>query len=180
MVDLLREDEETPATYPDLPPGITPLPASLDEVVIWERIEAYTRMRYTERAVVWVIETETNERWTPPLFPIVSFDAEIWQGGEWNPITIKNGPVGLSLPHDGIFKITAQVGAGDPPKAVHEAFKRLYEYMNESSDMVGVSSYSVNMGGAIQESYQRSAAHAARSIQLSGAADLLRPYKRCK
>ena len=84
---------------------------------------------------------------------------------------------------DAVHRILATdiVAAYDhPPAAVSEAFRRLAEYMADDTDRAGVSSYSVNMGGAIQESYQRSAAHAARALQNSGAADLLRPYRRQK
>ncbi|TQE95020.1 MAG: hypothetical protein FKY71_17400 [Spiribacter salinus] len=69
-------------------------------------------------------------------------------------------------------------GGGDVPAAVSEAFRRLAEYLTDATDRAGVSSYSVNMGGAIEESYQRNPAWVARAMELSGAADLLRPYKR--
>ncbi len=70
------------------------------------------------------------------------------------------------------------MGGGEVPAAVSEAFRRLAEYLADATDRAGVSSYSVNMGGAIEESYQRNPAWVARAMELSGAADLLRPYKR--
>ena len=85
---------------------------------------------------------------------------------------------GYDLPGDGPYRITADVGGGDVPAAVSEAFRRLAEYLTDATDRAGVSSYSVNMGGAIEESYQRNPAWVARAMELSGAADLLRPYKR--
>jgi hypothetical protein len=180
MTDLLQETEKTPASYPDSPSGLSTPAAALDAEMIWERIEAYTRTRYTAREVVWTVEGREDENWKPPLTPMASHTAEKWESGGWVSVNLQDGPVGLCLPSDGIFKVTAQVGAGDPPKAFPEAFRRLAEYMADDTDRAGVSSYSVNMGGAIQESYQCNAAHAARALQNSGAADMLRPYRRQK
>lgn len=180
MTDLLQEIEAIPETYPATPSGLSTPAAALDGDMIWQRIEAYTRTRYAAREVVWTVEGCRDENWTPPLSPVASHTAEKWEAGAWVSVTLSDGPVGLCLPTDGVFKVTAQVGAGNPPAAVSEAFRRLAEYMADDTDRAGVSSYSVNMGGAIQESYQRSAAHAARALQNSGAADLLRPYRRQK
>jgi hypothetical protein len=180
MADLLQENEATPASYPATPSELSTPAAALDAEMIWERIEAYTRTRYTARELVWTVEGGEGENWTPPLSPIASHTAEKWESGAWVSTALPDGPVGLCLPSDGVFKVTAQVGAGDPPKVVSEAFRRLAEYMADDTDRAGVSSYSVNMGGAIQESYQRNAAHAARALQNSGAADMLRSYRRQK
>jgi len=78
-----------------------------------------------------------------------------------------------------MFRVTATVGSDDePPEAVLEAFRRLAEYLADEPDRSAASSYSVNMGGAIEESYNRNPAWVARALELSGAADLLRPYRR--
>jgi hypothetical protein len=180
VADLLKESEATPDTYPALPTGLSTLAAAVDAGMIWERIEAYTRTRYTAREIVWTVDGCGGERWTPPLAPVASFSAELWDNGAWEAVALPDGPVGYILPSDGTYRVTGQVGAGDPPKAVTEAYRRLAEYMADDDDRAGVSSYSVNMGGAIAESYSRSASHAARALQNSGAADLLRPYRRQK
>lgn len=180
MTDLLQEAEANPVAYPATPSGLSTAALTLDATMIWQRIEAYTRMRYTAREVVWTIEGCEDESWSAPLSPITSLSVEKWENGAWVSTTLSDGPVGYSLPSDGTFRITAQVGDGNPPASVSEAFRRLAEYMGDDTDRAGVSSYSVNMGGAVQESYQRSAAHAARALQNSGAADLLRPYRRQK
>ncbi|MCX7565470.1 hypothetical protein OS189_03810 [Sulfitobacter sp. F26169L] len=179
MTDLLDEIEATPATYPASPIGMSDPASWIDAAIIWERIEAYTRTRYTPREVVWKIQGQAGSEWKPPLSPLVSRDAHFW-GDQWEGLALLDGPVGICFPFDGVYRITAQVGYGTPPKAVTEAFRRLAEYMADDTDRAGVSSYSVNMGGAIQESYQRNAAHAARALQNSGAADMLRPYRRQK
>lgn len=180
MIDLLHEAEAVPASYPAAPSGLSIQAAALEATAIWQRIEAYTKTRYTARQVVWTLEGCEGLDWTPPLSPVASYSAQKWESGLWVTVTIPEGPIGLCLPSDGIFRVTAQVGAGTPPGAINEAFRRLAEYVSDEPDRAGVSSYSVNMGNAVQESYQRSAAHVARAIQYSGAADLLRPYRRLK
>lgn len=180
MAELLQETEATPSGYPATPSGLSTAAAALDADMIWQRIEAYTRTRYATREVVWTIEGVEDEDWLPPLGPVTSQTAERWETDAWSSVTLADGPVGLCLPTDGIYRITADVGGGDVPAAVSEAFRRLAEFMAETDDRPGASQYSVNMGGAIQESYTRSASHAARALHNSGAADLLRPYRRQK
>lgn len=180
MTDLLQEIEATPESYPPTPPQLTTPAAQLDREVIWGRIEAYTRTRYTAREVIWIVEGGEGENWKPPLSPVASHTAEKWESGAWVSTTLPDGPVGLCLPSDGVFRVTAQVGEEYPPGAVSEAYRRLAEYMVDDTDRAGVTSYSVNMAGAVSESYTRTASHAARALQNSGAADLLRPYRRQK
>ncbi|SFN85194.1 hypothetical protein SAMN05216224_11754, partial [Thioclava dalianensis] len=116
-----------------------------------------------------------------PLSPATVSTVEQWQGDQWETCTPDPSPLGgYDLPTYGPYRITASVGSGDVPAAVSEAFRRLAEYLGDTDDRAGLSSYSVNMGGAIQESYQRNPAWTARAMQNSGAADLLRPYRRQK
>jgi hypothetical protein len=70
------------------------------------------------------------------------------------------------------------VGGGDVPAPVLAAFARLAEYSADTDERAGATDYSVNLGGAIQESYRRYPSWLARAMQYSGAADLLRPYRR--
>lgn len=58
------------------------------------------------------------------------------------------------------------------------SYRQLAEYLADEHDRAGVSEYSVNMGGAISEACKRNPAWLARALDLSGAADLLRPYRR--
>ncbi|WP_375229898.1 hypothetical protein [Roseobacter sp. S98] len=184
MVDLLQEDEATPASYPTVPSGLSEKAAGLDAGAIWARIESYTAHRFTERQVIWIIEGFEGQGWKPPLKPILSHTAEKWEDGAWMVDNLRDGPLGLFLTSCGHFRITAQVGGGDLPAPVSEAYRRLAEYSVEIAKdgmMSGHASHhahSVNIGGEIQESYDRSRMWAARALELSGAADLLRPYRR--
>ena len=188
-VTLRKETEAIPAEFPSVsyPAGVWNLEndAQKQKVqmlsgVIWQRIEAYIRTRYTERQVEWIVDATEGAEWVLPLGPLVSQTAEKWSDGAWSSISLSNGPLGLVFTSDGTFKITAQIGAGTPPEAITEAHRRLSVYLAGDPEMAGVSSYSVNIGGAIQEQFTRSAAHNARAMQNSGAADLLRPYRRQK
>jgi hypothetical protein len=72
------------------------------------------------------------------------------------------------------------VGGGTVPAAVNEAYRRLAEYLASTDDApAGASDYSAGLGsGAITESFSRAPTWVARALINSGAADLLRPYRR--
>ena len=178
MADLLHEIENKPAAYPAAP-SLSSAAAALDANSIWERIENYIRTRYTERQVVWIVEACHNENWTPPLSPVVSLSAEVWTDGAWVSTDLTEAPLGYTLPKYGTFRITAQVGAGEAPNAISEAFRRMAEYSVERFERAGAMGGTVSVG-SINLSYSRTAAHAAKALQYSGAADLLRPYRRQK
>jgi len=177
MAVTLKEAEATPASYPPAPMALSEAAYALDAAALWQRIEAWCAVRWTARPVVWTIEG--GGAWEAPLQPASLTLAEIWDGAAWVQCTPAASPWGgYALPGEGPYRITADVGGGPVPAAVSEAFRRLAEYLADATDRAGVSSYSVNMGGAIEESYQRNPAWVARAMDLSGAADLLRPYKR--
>ena len=184
MIDLLQQQEAIPEAYPDAPTGLSTDAAALDESMIWQRIEGYIAHRFTVREIAWTVSGFAGDEWQAPIAPLVSHTAEKWDAGAWVSATLTAGPVGLCLPSDGTFKITAQVGGGDVPAAVSEAFRRLAEYsaeIGENGMIVGHPSHtehSSKIGAAIDESFSRSPTWAARALQLSGAADLLRPYRR--
>lgn len=176
MAVTLKEIESIPASYP-IVMDVSERALMLDHVALWQRIEAHCRVRWTSRQVIWTIEG--GGEWAAPLSPASVSLVEAWESGSWVECTPAASPWGgYDLPGDGPFRITADVGGGAVPAAVSEAFRRLAEYLGDGTDRAGASSYSINMGGAIEESYQRNPAWVARAMDLSGAADLLRPYKR--
>lgn len=175
-IDLIKQFEAVPAAYPAAPSGLSTAAAALDPDMIWARIEAYTAWRFTEREVVWTLLGDGGDQWHPPLTPLVSREAHFW-GDQWEGLTLLDGPLGIALPFDGTYRITAQVGAGDVPAPVSEAFRRLAEYLADDPGTAGASSTSVAIG-PIQETLDRNPAWVARAMQLSGAGDLLRKYRR--
>lgn len=184
MVELLQQTEAIPSSYPAVPSGLSTKALALDADTLWTRIEGYIAHRFTEREVVWTIEGHEHDEWTPPLAPLISQTAEKWESGAWETVTLQSAPLGFCLPSDGVFKITAQVGAGPVPALVSEAFRRLAEYSVEigTDSMVGGhmahAKHDVKIGERFQEGFSRTQMWAAKAIQLSGAADMLRLYRR--
>ncbi|WP_425050747.1 hypothetical protein [Psychromarinibacter sp. S121] len=176
MAVTLKETEATPAAYPAAPGNLSPAAAALDAAPIWQRIEAYCRMRWTLREVVWTVEG--GDAWEPPLSPANVTEIEVWENGSWVRCTPAASPWGdYELPGFA-YRVTAEVGSGDVPAVVSEAFRRLAEYLADEPDRSAASSFSHAVPGVLEETYERNPAWIARAMELSGAADLLRPYKR--
>ncbi|MGE0749343.1 MAG: hypothetical protein AB7K64_02035 [Variibacter sp.] len=180
MATTLKQTESAPATYPDAPAGLSTAAAALDAGMVWQRIEAYTAFRYSARAVTWIVEGPGG--WVPPLTPATISDAEIWSRGSeaWETAIIAPTALGgYCLPCLGPFRFTATVGEDDAevPAAVLEAFRRLAEYMAAKPGKPGAISESIS-AGSINLSHRRSASWMAEAMQNSGAADLLRSYRR--
>lgn len=176
-IDLIKQFEAVPVAYPAAPSGLSTAASALDAAMIWARIEAYTAHRWTVREVVWTLTGDGGDQFHPPLAPVVSREAHVWQNEAWEALTLLDGPLGVCLPYDGTYRITAQVGAGDVPAPVAEAFRRLAEYLADDPGTAGASSTSVAIG-PIQETLDRNPAWVAKAMQLSGAGDLLRNYRR--
>ena len=177
MIDLIKQFEAVPADYPTAPAGLSTEAAALDAAMIWARIEAYTSHRWTVREVVWTLTGGGGDQFHPRLTPVVSRVAHVWTGEAWEALTLLDGPLGICLPRDGTYRITAQVGAGDVPAPVSEAFRRLAEYMADDPGRVGTTSFTDKIG-PLEESVHRAPTWLARAMQYSGAGDLLRPYRR--
>lgn len=182
MATTIKEDEAAPAGYPPTPYGISDEATEVPATVIWQRIEAYTRWRFTTRAVVWVVEG--CGEWTPPLKPATVTATEVWEGDAWVAFTPTPGPLGgYIFKGHGPYRITANVGGGTVPAAINEAFIRLAEYFADvrqagaTRGTAGVSKSDFTIG-QLSESTTRSQAWAAKAMEASGAGDLLRPYRR--
>ncbi|RTL86448.1 MAG: hypothetical protein EKK29_09510 [Hyphomicrobiales bacterium] len=176
MATTINQAEARPASYPAKPIDLTLPAAALDAAMIWQRIEAYIAYRYTPRAVVWIVEG--CGEWFPPLAPATISATEVWsQAAVWETAILDAAPLGgFYLPATGPYRFTASVGAGDVPAAVAEAFRRLAEHLAavKSNVMPGVREEHVDgIGSSIFD-----AAAVAKALQNSGAADLLRSYRR--
>lgn len=164
-----RQEEADPAGYAAVA-GVTGTALA----TAWQRIEHYIAWRFTPREVVWRVLSDGGE-WLAPLAPVVSLVASV--GGE-TPYEPERGPMGGWMLPSGIVTATASVGAGPVPAAVAEAVKRLADYMAADSVLpAGARSYSANVG-QLSETISADAAHAGRAMQNSGAADLLRKYRK--
>lgn len=175
MAVTIKQTEAIPASYPTVS-GLSTEAQALDAAALWQRIEAFTAWRWTAREVVWLVEGDGD--WCPPLAPVEVTAEEVWDGEAWVPATVYASPYGgYRLTTCGPFRFTATVGGGDVPAAVSEAFRRLAEYLVASIAPAGATSYSLNLG-QVSESIEISASHTAKALHNSGAADLLRPYRR--
>jgi hypothetical protein len=176
MMEILQRDEAVPASYPAIPSGLSLEAMMLNASALWARIEAYTAHRFTPREVVWTVAGPGA--FTPDLKPATITATEVWDGASWIAASLSAYPLdGLLLNGEGPYRITADVGGGDVPAPVSEAYRRLAEYLAEDGSPAGASSYSYKLGD-VEETTQRSPAHVARALQNSGAADLLRRYRR--
>lgn len=144
---------------------------------IWARIEAYIAHRFASRSVEWIVEGPGE--WCPPLTPATITTIETWNGTAWETITVPDSPLGgYWLSGEGPYRFAGTVGAGPIPLAVQEAYNRLQSYFAEDTDIGGgVSEMSTNVG-PISISEKRQTTWLAKAMQNSGAADLLRPYRR--
>ena len=178
MAVTIKQTEAAPAAYPAVPDGLSDKAAALDATALWQRIEVYVAHRWSERAVTWIAEGPGE--WVPPLAPATLDTVEVWHSDAWQSVTPPPSPVGGYELGCGTYRIAATVGAAPVPAAVEEAFRRLAEYLAAEKTYLhrpGVSSAKFNVDGLEQEA-TLSPAWKARSLQLSGAADLLRPYRR--
>ncbi|WP_084421837.1 hypothetical protein [Henriciella litoralis] len=176
MAVTLKQTEAIPASYPDSPDGLSDKAAAVPADAIWERIESYIAHRFTPRSVVWTVEGGGD--WQAPLTPASFETVEVWSDGVWADCMPDASPWGgYELPGDRPYRITADVGGGDVPAAVSEAFRRMAEYLAEPRRAAGSSSFSMRLD-VIEISMQRNPAWLARAMQNSGAGDLLRPYRR--
>lgn len=171
----IKQIEAKPATYPaiDCPPEVirgAPDAVELNLNHVWERIEAYIAYRWTTRLVTWHVEGPGA--WQPPLAPAVINTVEIWDAGGWAE-TVEYGPSpcgGLFFPGAGPYRVIAVVGAnaGALPASVMEAARRMLAYTaSELPRFLRLS----RANGAV--SFWQG-----QALQASGAADLLRPYRR--
>ncbi|WP_417809974.1 hypothetical protein [Thioclava sp.] len=185
-MSLLHIDEAEPAAYPAPPDDLSTAAAALDPALVWQRIEAFIRYRWAERQVVWLVNgsgyrSGAGAVWTPTLCPVSSMAREVWdyEAEGWVASPYRKTPTGMLLAHKCQYRITATVGNTDaPPAAVLEAYRRLAEYMAATSPApAGARSYSIDVG-QISENIRLDPNHMARAIHNSGAADLLRPYRR--
>lgn len=180
MTVTLRQTEDSPASYPDAPEGLSAAAAALDANFIWQRIEAYTAFRTTERDASWIVEG--CGEWIPPLTPAVIATTEVWQADAWEAVELLPSPLGgYMLPGEGPYRFTGTAGddGAEVPALIGEAFRRLAEYMAaEPDENPGARTFSEAVPDVASVTLERSPAWMAQALINSGAADLLRTYRR--
>jgi hypothetical protein len=172
MTTIIKQVEGAPESYPVTSPAI-----ALNDVA-WQRVEEWIAYRFAARDVSWIVEGPGE--WTPPLTPATITTIEIWADGTWSEITPDASPLGgYWLSGCGPYRFTGTAGSDDAdvPANVWEAVKRLAAYLTAKPGKPGARSESVT-AGSVSISSSRSSSWMAQAMQNSGAADLLRSYRR--
>lgn len=172
----IKQTEALPEAYPSVSlSGLSAAAAALADAA-WQRIEAYTAYRWSERDVEWIVEG--CGAWQPPLTPATITTVEIWRADAWEAVTLSPSPLGGYCLPGGTFRFTGTAGGGVVPPAGEEAFRRLAEYMAADPGTPGATSERTDIPGVMSEETSRAATWMARAMANSGAGDLLRPYRR--
>lgn len=201
MAETMRTIEAIPESWPVIPETAliqvqdsNGQPVAIgDQSWVWQRIESYCAHRWTPREVTWLVQGDGI--WTPPLWPATITKVEHWSS-DWAARVVDISPWGGIVLRGDAHRITAIVGADNPaPPAVIKAAARLTNYLMQQIDPQDPDLWATSMrwivtpemkdgetapGHKTQESYTRPADYIAKALQYSGAADLLRPYRRAK
>ena len=111
--------------------------------------------------------------WFAPLAPVVSLTV---QEGDETPYQPEAGPMGGWILPCGAVTITATVGARPVPAAVTEAVKRYAKFMASTAELpAGITRIG---SGELSLSYRQETISPGMAMVNSGAADLLRAYRR--
>lgn len=173
---ILSQKEGAPeSVYPAAPFILSEDAAAVDPSFVWQRIEMWCAYRWIARPVTWV--SEGPGEFIPPLAPATIETVEIWRGDRWEATEVREGPLGYLLTCPTQYRLTGTAGGGETPAAVWEAFRRLAEYF-AGTRATGSGDPSIVTESDGDYSYRRAHAHMGKALILSGAADLLRPYRR--
>ena len=165
MAVTLQIEESPPESYPEIE-GLTASAAD------WQRLETWIAYRWGVRDVNFAVEGAGE--WIAPLTPFTATTTDVWQNDQWQAVIPRNGARGIILDTEEIYRIVGTVGSEeDPPAAIVEALRRLAKY-SASIPLQGSAARikSGNLSLTMQPDWT------ARAMQYSGAADLLRPYRR--
>jgi len=176
MAVMISELEGVPASYPATDAVTAPNGTEANAAAIWQRIESWIAYRWRSRSVVYVVEGPGE--WSPRLTPFTASTVEIWQGDAWEATTPRPAPLGgYVFDGDGPYRVTGTAGdASTPPADVLEAYRRLARFTVDHEDS-GLSPATMNVKDGDYD-VGVVPGFAAKSLQLSGAADLLRRYRR--
>ena len=175
---LAEKEGDGPApnflTTPQLSDGAL----QLDRPALWRRLEDWMSHRWGVRTVTWRLRGPGL--WEPRLTPASVTVIDTWDAdaSEWRPATLQPDPMGYAL-DPFTYRVTADVGEdSDPPPTVKEAYRRLAEYVAEAETVARGASAVSERTGDLSVSTRRPTNWMAMALQNSGAADLLRRYRR--
>lgn len=180
--------EDDPSVEMDHEPQIRKVVAAA-----WQRIEGYIAHRWNERSVEYIVEGPGE--WHPPLAPSTISTVELWRDNAWESVTLDPTPLGgYVLDCESFYRFSGTVGSeNEPPRAVKDAVFRLAQYFLAVDETPPehriISTLKTDQApyyqpGKINHSLRELEVERpnpqwiARALQYSGAADLLRPYRK--
>lgn len=173
QIEFMRED--VPQSFPSKPKGLSDSADAFSPELVWRRIEAYILERWGKRDVNWYLSVEGWCEFVPTLRPATLTEAEQWlPDGSWKTVDLDPSPRGVFV-GSGYYKLTYNVGnnAGDVPPALLVAYSRLAEYWADVDSAGGAAQLSDG-----DFSVTKSPNATARGLYYSGAADVLRTYRK--
>lgn len=191
--EMMVFDEMEPAAYPVVPPSALLVVDTGIPAWIWQRIEAYCNWRWTPREAQ--IDVDGVGWFNLPVRPFRVTKVEFFAGEAWEEVLPPHAEQRGWRMYSAFerCRITGMVGEDNPaPEAVIHAAIRLHAYLGhtpESFPMWATSrshtaeNTTHGEGGSTStrnETFQRHADYLAKAIQHSGAADLLRRYRRSR
>lgn len=177
MLDLIDWTEDDRTTTPSAPVGLSAAAAALDPVAVFDRLEQWTGYRWGVRNFTAVITGPGC--WNAPVGPATYTDVEAWVSDHWELGEIRPAPVGLEF-SGGTFRVSGTVGTvNEPAESVMEAWRRYAEYIAQNQKNPGLSRYSRTIGD-YSLSWTRDRNALAKAMAGSGAADLLRKYRKVR
>lgn len=165
----IETETELSVTYPPAPDGLSDDAAAIEPAVIWDRLETWCNFRWSEAETEFTVNPPHAVQWVPPFGPFVVdlVNGEAATTDQFGAVTIRDRS-----------KLRCTIGGATPSETVLAAYRRLAEYFAATDTApAGVQRYAVNIGD-ISETYSRRSDHLARAMQNSGAADLLRKFRK--
>lgn len=175
MATTLEVIESAPAAFPEIPN----LAEGIEVATVWARIDGWINARWGERECAFIVEGPGH--WRAPLYPFIVATIEIWDASEWvSAVIAPSALAGYQLEGVGPYRFMGILGdAADPPAIVLEAARRLGAYLVAAASRQFENAILTKESSDEIDSFEYAPpANAAKALQYSGAADLLRRFRR--
>ncbi len=180
---MIIDETEAAVDAQNRPVGSTV--GGINEDAIWRLIERHITHRWPAREVIWIVAGPGVFR-----FPLADVSVDSIESSphdafpaDWQPLTPRVERFGYWIDAGVRARIVATVGrpAGELPEEVAEAFFRLAGYLGDleaNKPMAGVTRYSESVTSDVRLSVTYAQDALGNALVRSGAADLLRPWRR--
>jgi|GEM_PF-394117 len=173
-------EEGQPEAWPAIP-GLSDAAALVDKGAVWQRLEAWIDRRWPERPATFVVQGNGIGAWMPTPRPFSATTIEEYIADGWTLIPDASGdpgPFGWAFPTSGVYRLTGTLGDDDLPipPAVLEAARRLAEFF-ASTLAEDAAAFHVSERLGDYSRHGRPVDWQSKGLVLSGAADLLRPWR---